>query len=133
MNITKNKLETFIKELPDTVDIEEVMYRPLSFSEDRGRRDRDSGGQDLYARWRHGKVVEEMVGLIWGEVAVTDWEGVYDYIARDSHQYAKHSVERIYQSVERLQQYQDQILNISYIDIRYPVHCPPITQKISVA
>lgn len=27
MNITKEKLETLIKELPDTVDVEEVMYR----------------------------------------------------------------------------------------------------------
>jgi predicted transcriptional regulator len=27
MNVTKEKLETLIKELPDTVDIEEVMYR----------------------------------------------------------------------------------------------------------
>jgi hypothetical protein len=29
MNITRSKLETLIKELPDTVDIEEVMYRLL--------------------------------------------------------------------------------------------------------
>ncbi len=27
MNVTKEKLETLVKELPDTVDIEEVMYR----------------------------------------------------------------------------------------------------------
>ena len=27
MNVTKEKLEILIKELPDTVDIEEVMYR----------------------------------------------------------------------------------------------------------
>jgi predicted transcriptional regulator len=27
MNVTKEKLETLIKDLPDTVDIEEVMYR----------------------------------------------------------------------------------------------------------
>ncbi|MEK6777145.1 MAG: hypothetical protein AABY87_09715 [bacterium] len=27
MNVTKSKLETLIKELPDNVDIEEVMYR----------------------------------------------------------------------------------------------------------
>jgi predicted transcriptional regulator len=27
MNVTKDKLETLIKELPDTVDVEEVMYR----------------------------------------------------------------------------------------------------------
>ncbi len=27
MNVTKSKLETLIQELPDNVDIEEVMYR----------------------------------------------------------------------------------------------------------
>lgn len=27
MNVTKEKLATLIKDLPDTVDIEEVMYR----------------------------------------------------------------------------------------------------------
>ncbi len=27
MNVTKEKLETLIKELPDSVDVEEVMYR----------------------------------------------------------------------------------------------------------
>lgn len=27
MNVAKGKLETLIKDLPDTVDIEEVMYR----------------------------------------------------------------------------------------------------------
>ncbi len=31
MNITKEKLETLIKELPDTVDVEEVMYRLYLF------------------------------------------------------------------------------------------------------
>ena len=31
MNVTKAKLETLIKELPDTVDIEEVMYRLYLF------------------------------------------------------------------------------------------------------
>ena len=29
MNVTKDKLETLIHDLPDTVDIEEVMYRLL--------------------------------------------------------------------------------------------------------
>lgn len=29
MNVTKEKLTTLIKDLPDTVDIEEVMYRLL--------------------------------------------------------------------------------------------------------
>ena len=28
--------------------------------------------------------------------------GIYDYIARDSHQYARHQIEKIYHSVERL-------------------------------
>ncbi len=46
-----------------------------------------------------------MAELIWGEVAISDLEGVYDYIARDSRQYAKHQVEGIYQSVERLRQF----------------------------
>ena len=31
MNVTKAKLETLIKELPDTVDIKEVMYRLYLF------------------------------------------------------------------------------------------------------
>ena len=43
-----------------------------------------------------------MAELIWGEVAIADLEGIYDYIARDSHQYARHQIERIYQSVEHL-------------------------------
>ena len=46
-----------------------------------------------------------MAKLIWGDVAVSDLEGIYDYIARDSHQYAKHQIERIYQSTERLRQF----------------------------
>ena len=46
-----------------------------------------------------------MAKLIWGDTAVSDLEGIYDYIARDSHQYAKHQIERIYQSTERLRQF----------------------------
>ena len=46
-----------------------------------------------------------MAKLIWGVVAASDVEGIYDYIARDSHQYAKHQVERIFQSTERLQSF----------------------------
>lgn len=45
-----------------------------------------------------------MAKLIWGDEAVSDLEGIYDYIARDSHQYARHQIDRIYQSVFRLQQ-----------------------------
>lgn len=43
-----------------------------------------------------------MAELIWGEVAIADLENIYDYIARDSRQYARHQIERLYQSVERL-------------------------------
>ena len=43
-----------------------------------------------------------MAELIWGEVAISDLESIFDYIARDSHQYARHQVERILQSAERL-------------------------------
>jgi toxin ParE1/3/4 len=43
-----------------------------------------------------------MAELIWGEVALADLEGIYDYIARDSHQYARHQLERIHQVAERL-------------------------------
>jgi toxin ParE1/3/4 len=46
-----------------------------------------------------------MAELIWGEVAISDLENLYDYIARDSHQYAKHQLERIYQAPERLRQF----------------------------
>ncbi len=43
-----------------------------------------------------------MAELIWGEVALSDLENIFDYIARDSHQYARHQVERIHQIAERL-------------------------------
>ncbi len=43
-----------------------------------------------------------MAELIWGEVAIADLDSIYDYIAHDSRQYARHHIEKIYQSVERL-------------------------------
>jgi plasmid stabilization system protein ParE len=43
-----------------------------------------------------------MAELIWGEVALSDLENIFDYIARDSQQYARHQVERIHQIAERL-------------------------------
>ena len=46
-----------------------------------------------------------MAELIWGDVAISDMEGIYDYIARDSHQYARHQAERIYHSTERLRRF----------------------------
>ena len=46
-----------------------------------------------------------MAKLIWGEVALSDLESIFDYIARDSRQYARHQVERIHQSAERLKQF----------------------------
>ena len=46
-----------------------------------------------------------MAELIWSEEAVSDIEGIYDYIARDSSLYAKYQVESICNSVERLCQF----------------------------
>ncbi len=46
-----------------------------------------------------------MAKLIWGDAAISDLESIYDYIARDSHEYARHQAERIYQSAERLIQF----------------------------
>ncbi|MGA1795884.1 MAG: type II toxin-antitoxin system RelE/ParE family toxin [bacterium] len=46
-----------------------------------------------------------MAELIWGGVAISDLECIYDYIARDSHHYARHQIERISHSVERLRQF----------------------------
>lgn len=43
-----------------------------------------------------------MAELIWSDVAIADLENIYDYIARDSRQDARHQIETIYQSVERL-------------------------------
>lgn len=44
-----------------------------------------------------------MAKLIWSAEALADLEGIYDFIARDSHQYARHQVEIIVGAVERLQ------------------------------
>ncbi len=46
-----------------------------------------------------------MAELIWGDVALLDLESIYDFIARDSHQYARHQVERIQQTALRLRQF----------------------------
>jgi addiction module RelE/StbE family toxin len=43
-----------------------------------------------------------MAELIWTERATTDLEDIYDFIAKDSHFYAKSQVEQIVNSVERL-------------------------------
>jgi len=43
-----------------------------------------------------------MAELIWGDAAISDLESIFDYIARDSHHYARHQVERIHLSAERL-------------------------------
>jgi toxin ParE1/3/4 len=46
-----------------------------------------------------------MAELIWGDGAVSDLESLYDYIARDSHQYARQQLERIHKAPERLRQF----------------------------
>ena len=46
-----------------------------------------------------------MAELIWSEEAISDIEGIYDYIARDSPLYAKYQVESICNSAERLCQF----------------------------
>jgi len=43
-----------------------------------------------------------MAELIWSERAISDLEDVYDYIANDSLTYARHQVEHIVKSIERL-------------------------------
>ena len=43
--------------------------------------------------------------MIWSDDALSDLEGIYDYIARDSPLYARHQVERICNSIERLSQF----------------------------
>ena len=48
-----------------------------------------------------------MAELIWSDDAISDLEGIYDYIARDSPLYARHQVERISTSIERLLQFPD--------------------------
>lgn len=44
-----------------------------------------------------------MAELIWSAEALADLDGIYDFIARDSHQYARHQLEKILGTVERLQ------------------------------
>ena len=48
-----------------------------------------------------------MAELIWSDDAISDLEGIYDYIARDSPLYARHQAERISTSIERLLQHPD--------------------------
>ena len=48
-----------------------------------------------------------MADLIWSDDAISDLEGIYDYIARDSPLYARHQVERFSTSIERLLLYPD--------------------------
>jgi addiction module RelE/StbE family toxin len=48
-----------------------------------------------------------MARLIWSEDSISDLEGIYDYIARDSPLYARHQAERISDSIERLLQFPD--------------------------
>lgn len=44
-----------------------------------------------------------MAAVIWTEKSLTDLEDIFDYIAADSPFYARHQVEKIITSVERLQ------------------------------
>jgi len=44
-----------------------------------------------------------MAAVIWTEKSLTDLEDIFDYIAADSPFYARHQVEKIIASVERLQ------------------------------
>jgi toxin ParE1/3/4 len=44
-----------------------------------------------------------MAAVIWAEKSLVDLEEIFDYIAADSPQYAKHHVEKIFASAERLQ------------------------------
>ena len=46
-----------------------------------------------------------MKAIEWSEPAVSDLVAVRDYIARDSQQYADRFVEKIFDSVEKLQQF----------------------------
>lgn len=48
-----------------------------------------------------------MAELIWSGNAISDLEGIYDYIARDSPLYARHQIERICTTIERLFQHPD--------------------------
>ena len=46
-----------------------------------------------------------MAELIWSEEAISDVEGIFDYIAQDSPLYARYQVESIAASVERLRMF----------------------------
>ena len=46
-----------------------------------------------------------MAELIWSEESLSDLEGIYDYIARDSPLYARYQIEGICKSTERLRQF----------------------------
>lgn len=53
MNISKSKLETLLKELPEKVDIEEVMYRLYLLQKI------EAGGADI----REGRVLSHKVAM----------------------------------------------------------------------
>ena len=44
-----------------------------------------------------------MATVIWSERAISDSEGIYDYIARDSLLYAQHTIQNILKPTDRLQ------------------------------
>ena len=44
-----------------------------------------------------------MATVIWSERAISDLEGIYGYIARDSILYAQYTIHNIFKSTERLQ------------------------------
>lgn len=44
-----------------------------------------------------------MATVTWSERAISDLEGIYDYIARDSILYAQYTIQNIFKSTERLQ------------------------------
>lgn len=46
-----------------------------------------------------------MAALIWSEKSLADVEDIYEYIAADSPLYARHQVEKIITSVERLSEF----------------------------
>ena len=46
-----------------------------------------------------------MAELIWSEESLSDLEGIYDYIARDSPLYARYQIEGICKSAARLRQF----------------------------
>jgi len=44
-----------------------------------------------------------MAELIWSYHALTELEGIFDYIASDSHLYAQYTIQNIFKAVELLQ------------------------------